>query len=383
MREYIFGTGVLAVVVVALCLGWPVYNSVAQIDDAADNNTLTVEQCIDATDDSADPIEEVMIEKDMIDEGLLQTKVTNSMCEAMLEPVTDSSLVRRLLAAQNYMQEIKLIKGAMHEAAGKAAARRPDRYSSSDESLIQFRDIAQTSEEVPAQAQYEWVGGVAPITQQAAGAAGAGEDADAPIAKRLRQKENSLLIGGALAREAEAGGLCGLQIESGDEKWAKATGLFTIEPSMPPKMLHGETEQAGLRVSPLTKEKLKEITQQYSRVAEISESEVGCVKLTDSIEAVLMAIDPKNLAIDGRQNDIRELSSGQSTKWGWKITARKTGEQSLLLNLGYDISGGDSGGDPEFRQLKTPRKYAIKVTPLQKPPWWQRIFERISEIFGA
>ena len=186
-----------------------------------------------------------------------------------------------------------------------------------------------------------------------------------------------------MLREAEAGGLCGLQIESGDEKWAKATGLFTIEPSMPPKMPHGETEQAGLRVSPLTKEKLKEITQQYSRVAEISESEVGCVKLTDSIEAVLMAIDPKNLAIDGRQHDIRELSSGQSTKWGWEITARKTGEQRLLLNLGYDISGGDSGGDPEFRQLKTPRKYAIKVTPLQKPPWWQRIFERISEIFGA
>jgi len=383
MTEYIFGTGALAVVVVALCLGWPVYNSVAQIDDAADNNTLTVEQCIDATDDSADPIEEVMIEKDMIDEGLLQTKVTNSMCEAMLEPVTDSSLVRRLLAAQNYMQEIKLIKGAMHEATGKAAARRPNRYSSSDESLIQFRDIAQTSEEVPARAQYEWVGGVAPITQQAAGAASAGEDADAPLAKRLRQKENSLLLGGALAREAVAGGLCGLQIESGDEKWAKATGLFRIEPSMPPKMPPRETEQAGLLVSPLTKEKLKEITQQYSRVAEISESEVGCVKLTDRMRAVLMDPDVNNLDIQPTQPAIRGLSSGKATRWVWKVTAKKTGEQKLVLDLGYDVSGGDSGGDPSFRQLNTPREYAIKVTPLQKPPWWQRIFERISEIFGA
>jgi hypothetical protein len=382
MREYIFGTGALAVVVVALCLGWPVYNSVAQIDEA-DNDTLTVEQCIDATDDSADSIEEVMIEKDLIDEGLLQTKVTNSMCKAMLGPVTDSSLVRRLLAAQNYMQEIELIKGAMREAAGKAAARRPDRYPSSDESLIQFRDIAQTSEEVPARAQYERVGGVAPITQQAAGAAGAGEDADAPIDDRLRQKETSLRIGGALAREAEAGALCGLQIESGDEIGKKATGLFTIEPSMPPKMAHRKTEQAGLLVSPLTKEKLKEITQQHSRIAEISESEVGCVKLTDRMKAVLLAIDAKNLVIDPRQSDIRELSSGRATRWGWKITAKKTGEQKLVLDLGYDISGGDSGGDPRFRPLKTPREYAIKVTPLQKPPWWQRIFERISEIFGA
>jgi hypothetical protein len=291
--------------------------------------------------------------------------------------------VRRLLAAQSYMQEIKLIKGAMREAAGKVAARRPNQYSSSDKSLIQFRDIAQTSEEVAAQAQYEWVGGVAPTTQQAAGAASAGEDADAPLAKRLRQKVNSLLIGGALAREAEAGGLCGLQIESGDEKWAKATGLFTLEPSMPPKMTYRKTEQAGLRVSPLTKEKLKEITQQYSRVAEISASEVGCVKLTDSMRAELIATDAKNLAIRPHQSAIRKLSSGQATRWGWEIAARKTGEQGLFLILEYDILGGDSGGDPRFRQLKTPREYAIKVTPLQKPPWWQRIFDRISEIFGA
>jgi hypothetical protein len=138
MREYIFGTGGLAVVVVALCLGWPVYNSVAQIDDAADNNTLTVEQCIDATDDSADSVEEVLIEEDLIDEGLLPTKVTNDTCKDMLEPISDATLVRRLLAAQNYIQEIKLVKGAMREAAGRSAARRPDRYSSSDESLIHF-----------------------------------------------------------------------------------------------------------------------------------------------------------------------------------------------------------------------------------------------------
>jgi hypothetical protein len=378
MREYIFGTGALALVVGALCLGWPVYNSVAQIDAAADNDTLTVEQCIDATEDSADPIKEVLIEKDLIDEGLLQTKVTNSMCEDMLESVTDGSLVQRLLAAQNYMQEINLIKGAMREAAGEAAARRPDRYPSSDESLVQFRDIAQTSEEVPAQDQYESVGGVAPITRQAAGAASVGEDADTPLDQRLDQKEDSLLIGGASTSEAEAGGRCALEIERGDEKLGKTTGLATIQPLMPPKMQHRDTEQAGLLVSRLTKEKLQELTQQHSRIAEISDSGFGCVKLTDRMRAQLISHDSNDLVIDPHQPvDVRKLSSGGSTRWGWKITARKTGEQRLTLTLEYDISGGNSG----YRLLENPPDHAIKVTPLQT--WWQRIFESISQIFGA
>jgi hypothetical protein len=381
MREYIFGTAALAVVVVALCLGWPVHSSVAQSDDAADLDTLTVEQCIDATDDSADPIEEVMIEKGMIDEGLLQTKVTNSMCEAMLEPVTDSSLVRRLLAAQHYMQEIKLIKGAMHEATGEAAARGSGRYSSSDESLIQFRDIAQTTGEVAAQAQYKRVGGVEPITQQAAAAVGAGEDADASIDERLRQKEAALKKGGASPPEAEAGGLCGLQVEFSDEQLGKTSGLWKIQPTMPKNMQQRETKTAGVLVSPLTKERFQEIEQQNRSIAEISESGVGCVKLTNRMKAVLSPYDPEELAIDGRQNDIRELSSGQATRWGWEITARKTGEPRLFLDLRYAVSGGDS----EFREVRSPPVYdeAIKVTPLQQRPWWQRIFERISEIFGA
>jgi hypothetical protein len=29
------------------------------------------------------------------------------------------------------------------------------------------------------------------------------------------------------------------------------------------------------------------------------------------------------------------------------------------------------------------RKRLVWVTPLQKRPWWQRIFERISEFFGV
>jgi hypothetical protein len=111
MVGHILSIGAAAVVVVALCLGWPVYNSAAQIDDAADNDTLTVEQCVDVTADSADPVEEVLIEENLIDEGLLQTKVTNDICKDMLEPISDATPVQRLLAAQNYIQEIELIEG--------------------------------------------------------------------------------------------------------------------------------------------------------------------------------------------------------------------------------------------------------------------------------
>ena len=391
MREYIFGTGGLAVVVVALCLGWPVYNSVAQIDDAADDNTLTVEQCIDATDDSADSVEEVLIEEDLIDEGLLPAKVTNDTCKDMLEPISDATLVRRLLAAQNYMQEIKLVKGAMREAAGRSAARRPDWHSSSDESLIQFRDIAQTDEQVAAQAQYDGdggdgTGGIEPRTRQAAAALRAGEDADAPIDERLDQKEAALEEAGADVPEAEAGGLCGLQVEVSGEKLRNTSGLFEIEPTMPKKMPHRDTETAGLRISPATKDRLQEIAQQNRDIAEISDSDVGCVKLTNRMKADLITSDPEELAIDGHQPKIRGLSSGQATRWSWEITARKIGEPGLILSLSYAVSGGDS----DFQQLTSPQlksppvyEKAIRVTPLQKRPWWQRIFERISEFFGV
>jgi hypothetical protein len=269
----------------------------------------------------------------------------------------------------------------MREAAGKAAARTPNRYSSSDESLIQFRDIAQTSEEVAAQDQYEWVGSVAPITRQAAGAAGAGEDADAPIDERLRQKETSLLIGGATVPEAKAGGLCGLQVEVSGEKLRNTSGVYAVEPKMPKKMQHRDTEIAGLHVSPRTKERLQEIEQQNRDIAKISESDVvGCVKLTNRMKADLITTDPEALAIDAPQPKIGVLSSDRRTKWGWEITARKTGEPKLILYLHYAVSGEDS----EFRALEPPPVYekAIKVTPPQKP-WWQRIFERISEIFGV
>src|SRR5215203_4910889 len=138
MRPYIvrhlLGTGAAAVVVVALSGGWLVYDAVAQVDDAADDGILTVGQCIDA-DASFRPVEEALVKEDIIEKDLLQTNVTNGMCEDMLERTSDGTPVRMLVAAQNYVQEIELIEGAMRRAASSAAAKGTERHSLAAEPL--------------------------------------------------------------------------------------------------------------------------------------------------------------------------------------------------------------------------------------------------------
>src|SRR5215208_4999828 len=158
--RHLLGIGTAAVVVVTLCVGWPVYHGVAQTNDAPTDATLTVGQCIGANATTIDPLEETLIKEDVIEENLLQSKVTNGMCEDMLAPISDGTPAQKLLTAQNYMQEINLIERSMRKAAAEEAATRgPDWSSSSEESLIRFRTIAQTSKQVPVLAQYDEGGG--------------------------------------------------------------------------------------------------------------------------------------------------------------------------------------------------------------------------------
>jgi hypothetical protein len=77
------------------------------------------------------------------------------MCKDMLDQIPGGTQVRKLLAAQNYLQEIELIEGAMRGAAGEEATRGPGQGSSSDEPSDLFRTIAHTSEQAPALAQYD------------------------------------------------------------------------------------------------------------------------------------------------------------------------------------------------------------------------------------
>ena len=444
---------------VALCWGWLIYDAVAQVDDAADDGILTVGQCIDANV-SFRPVEEALVKEAIIEKDLLQTNVTNGMCEDMLERTSDGTPVRMLVAAQNYVQEIALIEGAMRRVASSAAAKGTERHSLAAEplgvaatlvALVQSTAepspeeaspwpatpepsaepslepppeqqtpepsaepslepspeppsepsasasvIAEPSLEPPPEQQTpdgEGDGSEVTLrTEQAAAAASVGEDDDASIAERLHEKEAAAKKEGASAPEAAAGARCGVEVDVLDDEVEEIEGIYEVKPLMPEEMRRGETEQAGLLVSPAAKERLQEIRQKHGVIAEASESNIGCVVLADRMKAKLVAIE--ELAIDRHQpDDIRELSPNQSTRWGWNITARQTGEKELLLDLSFAISREGS----EFRPLKEPvYQGAIRVTPLQsdstqnatereaaEQPWWRRILARIFGVFGA
>jgi hypothetical protein len=399
MRAYIdrhpFGTGALAVVVVALCLGWPVHDGAAQqADDAADDAVLKVRTCIGANDTSA-PLEEALIKKDIIEENLLETKVTNVVCKDMLDSIPDGSPGRKLVAAQNYIQELELIVGVMEKASDEAVTKGTDWDSSSDESLNVFQTIAQTSEQVPAESQYDvGIGGIEPRELQAAAAARVGENPDASIANRLRKKEVVANNAGASVSEARASARCSLEVnvldEELDKELAKSKGLYEIDPHMPKKMQHKDTKQAGLLVLPATKERFRAISQKHELVAETSESDIGCVRLTDRMEATLVQADMEELGVHRDQpDDVRKLSSELTTKWRWYITAHQTGNLRLQLDLRYAISKEGQ----EFRAIsESPIYYgAVKAKPLQsdsthkgkEESWWQNIISAISGLFGA
>jgi hypothetical protein len=224
---------------------------------------------------------------------------------------------------------------------------------------------------------------------------------------RLRKKVAALKRAGASASEAAAGGRCSLEVDVLDEEVDKRSkGMYEIRPQMPKKMRHRDTEDGGLVVFPVTKERFEEIRQQHKDVAEASTSYIGCVRLTDRMQATLSPWHQDELVIDRHhRDDIRELSSNRDAIWGWDITARQIGKLKLYLNLRYAISQESQEfrlvpGSPIYDEAikATPPESddeAIKVTPPEGDstkkntdrPWWRRvlegIFNRISGLFGG
>jgi len=403
----LFSPKAAAAVVVAmvLCWGWPVYDGVAQVDGAADDAILTVSQCI-GSEATIGPLEETLIKEDIIEKDLLQTEVTNVMCKDMLEPVPDGAPLEKLTAAQNYIQEIKLIKGAMEEATNGAAVRGTDRHSSSDDSLVMFEAIGQTSEEVAAQAQYpdgtgddgtggdgtggDGTGGVEPRERQAGEIADAGEDNAGSILESLRQKEEAGEDAGADPPEARAGARCGVEVEvlDAEVKRIEDRGLYKLTPYIPEEIRlrePQEAEEAGLQVSPVTKKEFREIKRKHEAIEGASESAVGCVRLTDRMMAELEPLSDFGALkiVPGQGDGIQKLSDNSDTSWSWDIQGRQAGSPQLYLDLQYEISQEDK----QFRRTPDAPVYegSIKLTssPAPEPPWWQRIFKRISEFFGA
>jgi hypothetical protein len=370
MRSYVirelFGPAAAVAVVGALCLGC----------NAADDVTLTVGQCI-GDNATNGPVEEALIKEDIIDENLLQTKVTKVVCEDMLKPISGSTRLQKLAAAQRYIQEIKLIEEAMRKAAAEQAARAPDWHSSSNESLMQLEAIAHTSELVAAESQYDDArGGIEPRELQAAAAARVGENRDASIANRLRKKEVVANNAGASDPEARASARCSTGIEVSDDEVKKiVAGQVDIRPQMPKKIPFGEAKRAGLLVSRVPQQRFREISQKQEDIEKASKSTFGCGYLTDRMQAELVPLEElEALGIVPRySHDIQKLSAHQEVIWSWKVSGRQAGTPEVLLNLSYELS--QEG--PEFRGIPQSPVYdePIRVT---RQSWWQRIWQRIS-----
>jgi hypothetical protein len=371
MRSYVirqlFGTAAAVAVVAALCLG---------CNAAADDVTLTVGQCI-GDNATNGPVEEALIKEDIIEENLLQTKVTKVVCEDMLKPISGSTRLQKLAAAQSYIQEIKLIEGAMRKAAAEEAARATDWHSSSNESM-QFGAIAHTSELVAAQDQYDEArGGIEPRELQAAAAARVGENNVASIATRVRQKEATATNAGASVAESRAGARCSTEIEVSDEEAKKiVAGRYEILPRMPKKIPLGEAEPAGLLISPIPQQRSREISHKHEAIEKASKSTFGCGYLTDRMQAELVPLKLGALGVDPRYtDDIQELSSHQEVHWSWGVSGRQAGNPEVSLVLSYELSqeGQQFRGIP---QVSPVYEEPITVTA----PWWQRIWQLI---FGS
>jgi len=279
--KYLIVTGVAAVVTV-LCVGWPVYDSVAQVDDAADDGTLTVGQCIDANA-SVDPVEEALIEEDVIKENLLSTRVTDRMCDDILERAPDDIPVQRLVTAQNYVQEIELIVDALGEAAGEAATKETDRHFLGDESLVLARASTEVSESA-AQAQYR---------DETATAYDIVRESRAPIADRLRQAEASFLEEGHLRSAAAGAARCTVEQDllNAISKELSQGNLIRVRPPdpTPKEVSYGETVTVKLSVSGNIRESYDKLERQIKEVDEASGEEDRCVDLTESMEAKLFS----------------------------------------------------------------------------------------------
>src|SRR5215217_2641066 len=120
--KYLVGFGVAAALM-ALCMGWLVYDAAAQTNEAPDDGILTVRECLRKANTSVGPVGQALIKEGIIEKNLLPTKVTNDMCEDILKRAPDGSSVQTLVAAQNYIQGIKLIENSIRGAAGEAAAK--------------------------------------------------------------------------------------------------------------------------------------------------------------------------------------------------------------------------------------------------------------------
>lgn len=362
--KYLIGIGVAAALM-ALCVGWLVHDVAAQTNDVTDDGTLTVAECLSEVSASVGPVGQVFIKEGIIEENLLSTMVTNGMCEDMLERAPDGKSVQTLVAAQNYIQEIKLIEHSIRGAAGEAAAKGSDRHLFGDESLVLARVVAQ-ADESPAQQQYsDDETEVKPIRREAANVSETAEavvaNSDASIASMLNQIEAASLKEGASRSEAAAEARCGLEksLLNAISKELSQGQLIKVSPDPTPKeMEYGDTVTVKLFVSGEVRGLYGKLERQYEKVTEASEAEDGCVNFIKSMKADLV---DRRFAVDPHQGSlVRRIT--RDTRWGWDITANAEGKNGVDLFVGHVLQLGEVKLKPQWVEPAPVRHATITVT---------------------
>jgi uncharacterized membrane protein YgcG len=396
--KYLIGIGVAATLM-ALCVGWPIYDAVAQANDG----TLTVEECLGNTNASIDPIAEDLIAQGIIAEDLLPTKVTDGMCEEMLEQAADGTLVGRLVAAQNYVQDIKLIEYTIREATGEAAAKRtdakgPDHHFVADKpfALPRWTALGATEEgstdgdgigalnvepaaflQDVVQDQYDdggggggGVGGGGGGGGDVGGGGGGGGDvggggggggdgtgvaatpraasadqiagavvaeSDAPIADILDQIETDLIAKGIPRSEAVVAARCGLEtaLLNATIKKISRRGSIEVRPDPTPKEM---VNGETILVTLVVSGAIREFYEKLERqYQEVAEASEAKDGCPLLSSSIKGDIYDHHFAVNPRQGALRRPISSRDMTWRWNLTAITEGENSVDLFLGYEL----------------------------------------------
>lgn len=318
--KYLVDLGVAAALM-ALCVGWPVSDAAAQTNDRPEDSTLTVRECLSEANTSVGPTGQALMKEGVIEENLLSTMITNSMCEDTLKRAPNGKPVQMLVAAQNYIQEIELIEDSIRGAAREGPAKASDRQLIGEESLVSARVRLQANEG-PTQRQYSddetpsGGGGkatsVKPIRREAANVSAAATVAvsNASIRDRLDQIEAAALKEGASRSEAARSARCGLEesLLNAISKELSRGEYIKVNPDQPPKeMESGDTVTIELLVSGEVRGLYDKLEGQYEKVAEASEAEEGCVNFIEKMKAHLF---DRRFVIDPHQGqETRPLST--------------------------------------------------------------------------
>src|SRR5829696_3781481 len=375
--KYLVGFGVAAALM-ALCMGWLVYDAAAQTNEAPDDGILTVRECLRKANTSVGPVGQALIKEGIIEKNLLPTKVTNDMCEDILKRAPDGTSVQTLVAAQNYIQEINLIENSIRGAAAEAAVRRSDRHLFGYQSLVSVRFMAQTDKS-PVQIQYSDdetpsgggsdETGVKPIRREAANvsatAASTVATSNASIAGMLKEIEAAALKEGLSRSDAARGARCGLEqaLLNAISKELSQRNYIRVSPDPTPKeMEYGETITIKLLVSGEVRGLYERLGGQYEKVAEASEAEEGCVDFTESMTADLL---DRSFAIEPHQGQAPRPIT-HNTTWSWDVTANKEDKNTVDLLVGHVLQRGEMELTPHWLQPSPVRRVTItvKVNPL-------------------